>query len=50
MTMAVDLQGASQMRTPQNRRRPSLQNLKKEAENKKQSEALQGFKDALKQL
>jgi hypothetical protein len=49
MTMAIDLQGASRANTEKSQQ-AALQQAQEDAENKKQSEALQGFKDALKQL
>jgi hypothetical protein len=49
MTMAVDLQGASQQLTNQ-AQLDKLEQAKKDAENKKQADALRGFTDALKNL
>jgi hypothetical protein len=49
MTMAIDLQSASRANTEKSQQ-DALKQAQEDAENKKQSEALQGFKDALKQL
>jgi hypothetical protein len=47
--MAIDLQGASQQLTNQ-AQLDKLEQAKKDAENKKQADALRGFTDALKNL
>ena len=47
--MAVDLQGASDQLTNQSQL-DKLEQAKKDAENKKQADALKGFKEALQSL
>jgi hypothetical protein len=49
MTMAVDLKGASDQLT-QKSQLDQLEQAQKNAENKKQAEALKGFQQALQQL